>query len=393
MTKNSLKNKKIVMMVANDFTFDARVLKEARSAQKAGMKVFVLARKSPTTKFREKIDGIQVIRVQTWLDLFWSKIARSLGQSPIAKSQNNHPNRIIVYAVLLNFYFLNKLFMQEALKIKPDLVHSNDSTTLTAAYRLKKSGFKVVFDAHEIFSESLAHPDPIWRAFYRRLEKKLSQVDGIFSVCQSILDELDRRYKTQNIPKAILYNAPPYLKKTLRKLDGQIKLLFIGTSYPMNDFKVYFKTIAPLKNTTLTNIGLNWGQSDLPKITNRSMMPYDQLIDEIGHYDIGIIPYVPDNLNNAFSTPNKLFSYMLGGLAIASSDLVEIRKIVKKVDNGVLFNSKDTKDMVKKIKWLVNHPDQLRKFKQNSLQAAKEYCWENQEKKQLKMYREILSND
>ena len=389
-----LKNKKIVMMVVTDVSNDMRVLKEARSARKAGMKVVILAKKSLKTKFKEKVDSeIEVIRFQSFIgqvsDFLKKQMRRTL---QTAKSERPIVQKgwLASYLTIIDMILINRQFAKIAALKKPDLIHANDSLTLPAALKLKKSGFRVLYDAHELFSEYLTDPPLGWRNYFTYIEKKIPELDGFFSVCQSIIDEIDRRYHTWKLPRAILYNAPPYRKKVFRKSQKPLKLLFIGTSYPLKDFKIFYKIMGKLKNITLTNIGPDWGEGPLTNIINKSSIPFNKLIDEACKYDIGLVPYIPDSLNRALATPNKLFTYMMAGLAIASSNIVEVRKIINQNNNGVLFKSQNTHDIQAKISYLEKNPKILEQFKINSLKAAKKYCWEDQEKKQLALYEKIL---
>lgn len=389
----ALQGKKIVMLLGSDFSHDSRVLKEALSAGKAGMQVTILARKSFGTKFRESKKVVRIIRFQTWIDWVWSKLSPTQGRE-VAGSQSagtNLPGIIITYVSIINLWFLNRLFVQETLKIQPDLIHANDSITLPAGYKLKKLGFKLFFDAHEFYTESVANPYPLWKKYYIHLESKLNRVDGIFSVCQSILDELDKRYRTNQILKAILYNAPIYHKYRIKKVNKPVRILYLGNYQAYLDFSELFKAIEKLDSVSLTIIGPGWRKVKKGNIVSLGPVKPEEVIKVATNYDIGVISYIGDNLNNIYSTPNKLFEYMMAGLAIAGANLPEIKKVVKKCQNGVLFDSRISQDICRAIQYLVNKPDKLLQYKKNSLKFAKQYSWENQEKKQLEVYEKIIN--
>ena len=378
---NKLQGKKIVMLLGSDFSHDSRVLKETTSAAEAGLRVTLLARKSRDTKWCEKRNGFLVLRYQTWIDWIWARVSPNGGQE-VAGSQSagtNLPRGLVTYISILNLWFLNRIFVREALRIKPDLVHVNDSIMLPAAYRLKQKGLKVIFDAHELYSQSVANPGYFWQKYYINLEKKINSLDGIFSVCQSILDELDQRYSTKVLPQAILFNAPPYKKMLFHPAGQTIKLLYLGNLQSTRDFSFLHKAISKLDHFTLTHIGPGWGRS----------VPSAEVVEAANDYDIGIIPYIADNLNNKYSTPNKLFEYMMAGLAVAAADLVEISRIINECQNGALFNPKSTKDIVRAISSLADRK-KLENFKQNSLNCAKKYAWEKQAKKQIDLYAKII---
>lgn len=388
--KDYLKEKKLVILVVNDFTHDSRVLKEATSALKGGYRVWVICRKSRNTKFREEKDGIKIIRVQSVLDKIWSKYNKK--STEIAGSQSiGAPKLLVTYVALLNTWLINNLITKETKKIRPDIVHANDSTTLISAYDLKNSGYKVIYDAHELYSESLEKPNLLWKKFFVYLEKKISRLDGVFSVNQSILDELDKRYKITKLPKAILYNTPKYqeIKPIRRKI---IKLLYLGHNMPGRGLEELFKAIEYIPDVILSVYGNGFNKKYNSRIIINKPVPPEKVVEETKKYDIGILPYIGTNLNHMYSTPNKLFEYTMAGLALAVSDLPEIRKVVEKAQNGVLFNPRNPKDIALKIKSLMKNPQKIWQYKRNSIKFAKEYSWENQEKRQIHLYNLIIHN-
>jgi glycosyltransferase involved in cell wall biosynthesis len=54
----------------------------------------------------------------------------------------------------------------------------------------------------------------------------------------------------------------------------------------------------------------------------------NKLVSAAGEADVGIIPYLPTNLNNYLASPNKLFEYIQAGLPIAASDSPVMRRVV-----------------------------------------------------------------
>jgi len=116
------------------------------------------------------------------------------------------------------------------------------------------------------------------------------------------------------------------------------------------------------------------------------------VIETASKYDVGIIPYIGDNLNNRYSTPNKLFEYMMAGLAIAASDLPEIKRVVTRAQNGMLFSADQSASIREVITSLTKNPQKILQFKRNSLKWAKDYCWENQEKKQIDLYEKVIGS-
>lgn len=390
-----LKGKKIVILVISDFLSDARVQKEARSAHKAGMKVVVLTKKTPKTKYREIKDGIRIIRVETFLDRwllpFYHRLSKNVqSNGSVAIKEHRKMTFLEALAIVLNVFLLNRIFVKEALKIKPDLVHANDPITLPAGYKIKKMlAAKLIYDSHELYSEMLKHPHPVWQKTFIWVEKKINWVDGILSVSHWVLKELNKRYQTAHILQAVVLNAPVYEKSQFQRPRRPVRMLYLGAIDYQRGVIEFAKKIQNLKNidfaiiskTDLTNLGIK----SLPAVNPEGV------IRAMKNYDVGIIPFVDCSSSVYNSLPNKLFDYMMAGLAIAASNLPEINQFIKKENNGVIFNPKNSRDVRLKIKYLADNPKIIAGFKRNSLKAAKEYSWENQAVKQLGIYEKVLS--
>lgn len=393
-----LKNKKIVMLLTNDFTHDSRVLKEALSAKKAGMKVTVLALKSINTPFFENRNGVQIIRIKNELLKSTSikdksKLTKKIVlRKPKLLSFLGRNLNYKLYFYLYNIWVVNRVFYQEVKKINPDLVHANDTDTLLAGYRLKKDGIPLVYDAHELYIERLNNPPLIWKYYFNLLEKKLSNINALFTVNQSISNQLKKRYNLKNKPTAILYNAPfIHMSKIDNKTSvKKIRIVYLGNYQANRGLEQVVNAMAglPIK---LFIYGKNFPLISQKNIIVKNPVEPLRVVQTAKQYDVGILPYLPTNLNNLYSTPNKLFEYTMAGLAIISSDLPEIKKLIRRYQNGIIYNPDYKNDLIGKLMFLSNHPEKVLEFKQNSLKMAKKFCWENQAEKQLKIYEKVLN--
>ena len=131
-----------------------------------------------------------------------------------------------------------------------------------------------------------------------------------------------------------------------------------------------------------------------PKAVLLPRVPMTELVASLRGFDIGIIPYRATCLNNYYSSPNKLFEYMMGGLAIAAADLPEIRRVVEEYGNGVLFDPQDPTDIAEKINALASDRSRLDEMKRNSLKgAAEQYSWEIQRPRLLRGIDDCLGRE
>lgn len=396
MKKNILKNKKIVILVISDFFHDARVLKEAKSAQKAGMKVTIITKKTNGTKSRELMNGIRIIRVETFIDKYILPIYIKLTKRTSATILSNKisDKKMSLFeslGIVLSVWFTNRAFVNASIKIKPDIIHANDPVTLPAATQIKQlTNTKIIYDSHELYLKLLKYPHFIWLRYFSDAEYKIKNVDGIISVNPYIINKLISQYNISNMPYDVVLNSPIYQKISMKKPCKSIKILYIGKTDAQRGVLQFAKQIKNIKNLEFTVLG-----DDLSKfgINSIPIVKPDEVVGVASNYDIGIIPFVDCSQSVYNSLPNKLFEYMTAGLMIISSDLPEISKIINVANNGIIYNPKNKNDIISKIKYLINNPDKLVQYKINSLKYAKEYSWEKQEKKLLKMYKKVLQKN
>jgi glycosyltransferase involved in cell wall biosynthesis len=92
--------------------------------------------------------------------------------------------------------------------------------------------------------------------------------------------------------------------------------------------------------------------------------------------------------NHDYAMPNKLFDYFMGGLPVIVSNLKEMSNFVKKHDVGYVIDLEQSNQAVDIIKNI--NKDSKKKFTDNVKKVSKEYTWEEQEKKLVKLYKSII---
>jgi glycosyltransferase involved in cell wall biosynthesis len=116
-------------------------------------------------------------------------------------------------------------------------------------------------------------------------------------------------------------------------------------------------------------------------------VPMVELVQVASEADLGVAPFLPVCLNTRFCLPNKLFEYMMAGLAIVATDVPEMRKIVLGHGVGLMFPSDDPKEMAAVCNELLGDKSRLLQMKKNSALAATQiYNWEQEERRLLQAY-------
>ena len=107
--------------------------------------------------------------------------------------------------------------------------------------------------------------------------------------------------------------------------------------------------------------------------------------------DIGVIPFNHRLENIKYYLPGKLFDYLVAGLAIISSPIPLVEKIVVENKVGYICNFCDDIAIAKTITSLCLNQKVLKKMQNNaSILAREKYNWQEEEKKLLAGYEKYL---
>jgi len=360
--------------VTNDLTTDQRVDKVCKTLMKCGFEVQLVGRK--------KIDS-QSLDERTYsaerLRLLFEK-------------------NIFFYAefnLRLFFYLLIR---------KPDLLIANDLDTLLPNYLISKiKRIPLVYDSHEYFCgvpelEKNNFARRIWLSIEKWIFPKLKHV---FTVNDSIAELYHKQYKI--LPK-VVRNIPLRQENIIIKTRTELNLpvdkkivLLQGAGINLDrGVEELIEAMQWVDNTLLLIIGggdvyyllqqktASMGLTD--KIQFIKKLPYSELMQYTANADLGLTLDKDSNLNYRFSLPNKLFDYIHAGIAVLSSDLIEIRKIIEQYEIGEIISDHQPETIALHINKLLADDERRLKYAANTKTAANELCWENEEKELLNVY-------
>jgi glycogen synthase len=324
----------------------------------------------------------------------------------ITPNQKFESLHVLLSSIIYLYLFSNFDIYRYCRKFKVDIYHSTDLITLLAGLILKKTHFKtkLVYDAHELWIDSqINYPPKIKKVLYYYERFLIRRADEVITVNESIADELVKRYQIRR-PTVVL-NCPVYEESNNKRIDlSTVKVLYQGVYATERGLEELIQAFAYLdKNYVLYLRGYDTvpGYEDELKqyaidnnIVDRVFfLPPVAMVDmvkSIDDYDIGVVPYRPTNLNQVYASPNKTFEYMMGGLAVAVSDIPEQRRFVVSNGVGLSFNPCDISDIARAIREIGNDKNRMIVMKNNALKCAKEmYNWNVQGDKIVKVYKEI----
>lgn len=358
-------NKKIIVFVISDLVTDQRVQKECNTFYEMGFDVLLIGRKSKNS-FGLKEMPFKIIR---FVNIF-----------------RRGPFMYLIFNIQLFFYLLFK---------KADILWANDLDTLLPGFiisRLKNT--KLVYDSHEYFTESVYKKNS--RKVWKFLEKRLfPRLKNVITVNNSIKEIYEKKY---GVPLTVIRNVPyrfikdghedkpsfPTGKKVLimqgiglNENRGAEEAVLTMRFLP-DEFLLYFigrGTILHKLKQIVNELNLH------AKIIFIDVLPYRQMMEYTRQCYLGLIfEKIEFTDEHRFSLPNKFFDYIHAGIPVLSSKADEIKAIIERYDIGDLIESFDPKKIAGKILNISKNPEKYNRWKNNTVVAAWDLNWENEEK-------------
>lgn len=293
-----------------------------------------------------------------------------------------------------------------------DYVHCHDVIALIAGCRVKrkKPDVVLIWDAHELYTE-LQYKDQATRGYINSIIEHASMhVDKFVTISESFVRQYAERYP--KLPKGhVVMNATRrpesnelkngLLNSAANIETGQKILLFQGgfslhrgidkllaASIDLpEDWSVVFMGYGPLEAIISEFARLHNPKRSKarPFVALLPAASHEELRDWTSGATIGVIPYENTSLNHLYCTPNKLWEYPNARVPILASDLIEMGKIIREHQIGILLpRDFSSEDIVNAIKGVTD--EQLKTWKENCDAYNEVENWEKYESNLMAAY-------
>lgn len=372
-------SKRVIISVVSDLVTDQRVHRTALALHSKGLEVILVGRQRKSSLLMP---------------------ARPYQTKRFKLGVESGPLFYAFFNIRLFFFLL----FREA-----DILVANDLDTLLPNFVISKLKKQTLFyDSHELFTEV---PELVSRPFVQRIwlsiEKYIfPKLKRVFTVNESIAKIYSEKYK---IPVAIVRNMPfraNLQKGELKRSDFNLptdKKIFLFQGAGINidrGAEEAIEAISLVENAVLLFIGggdvINVLKEKvaslklIDKVFFLPKQPMEILYQYTALADFGLTLDKDTNLNYRYSLPNKLFDYIQADLPVLASDLSEVKKIINHYDIGKITPSVSAKDIANTMQSMINDKDQLASWKNKLKIAAQELCWENEVKKLLEVFKDVI---
>jgi len=374
-----------IVSVTNDLSTDQRVDRTCRTLVKTGFNVLLIGRRRRYS-----------LPLQT-RDYLTHRMILLFEKGPLFYAEYN----------IRLFLFL--------LVHRADIFVSNDLDTLPAnwlAYRWfnligGKQAPKLVHDCHEYYR---GVPELVGRetviSIWKWLEDSIFPgLQTIYAVNQSIADLYSKEYgKTikviRNVPErkslsgvkdktslGILPDRKVILYQGAVNVDRGLEEAIEAMQYVRNDAVLLILgtgDIFDFLNKLVIKKGLE------TKVILPGAIPLEKLHSYTLMGDIGLSIEKNVCINYFYALPNKFMDYIQANVPVLVSPFPEMKFIVDQYRIGEFIVSHDPPALASKFDQMLDDLVQLGIYRKNLINAASDLCWENEEKKLIDIFSEVI---
>jgi glycosyltransferase involved in cell wall biosynthesis len=264
-----------------------------------------------------------------------------------------------------------------------DIVHANELETLPVGWLIaRRLGARLVYDAHEIYASSEPDHPRIFTAVTSVLEAALARrATAVTTVSTPIAEELRSRLKLQATPSVIL-NCPDESEQPAER-NGAAPLRAVyqgamGVSRPLGDIFAA-AAAAPSVHFTIRVAGADLGSlrrraADLGiagRVKIAEPVEPTKLVEALAGEHVGLIINRPVSRNDELVFPNKLFEYLMAGLAVVAPRLPGMTPLLEEEQVGATFVAGDPVALGETLEQLAAQPDRVAAMRKRARRLAR----------------------
>lgn len=373
---------RLLLLTPAELTRDPRARRAAAAAHALGWEVVGLSGTFPTGDEPAELAGVPITRLRRGRR---TDRLRRTAVGSLASSRE----RGLLARELRGLYQLLRLASQSLLFVRAgrplgrfDVVHANDFDTLPAGWAIgRRAGARLIYDAHELYTESEPDPPKIHRTVVALLERVFARrAHAVVTVSDDIADELVARRRLRVRPTVVL-NCPERADGlVVARHEPPLRAIYQAGAGPGRRLEDLLEAaaLADGVHVTLrvTRVDLDQLRDDVSRrglgdrVAVADPVSPEHLVEQLAAFDVGIVIDRPVALNNALSFPNKLFEYLMGGLAVVVPSLPTMGAFVEREGFGRVFEAGRPESLAEVLTQLAADGEQLFAFRERARAAA-----------------------
>lgn len=323
--------KKILHLTHTDIRSDSRILKEMEAASEAGYDISGIGIQLNEGGKNVNLDKYDIVTL------------------------NIHSKRLTFLPKVLRHFFTFVEFFSKsfffALKIKPDIVHCNDTLVLPIGLFVKFfTRSKLVYDAHELESDRNGLTRFLGKATFLVENLSWKYIDTLIVVSPSI--EAWYKDKLGDKRTAVVLNSPvynvdfepnkEYLRNKFCVPENKKIFLYVGILGPGRGIDIVLDVFKERNNSHLVFLGYGEYSEKLKELEEKydnihvhDAVEHNKVVEISSSADVGLCLIQNVSLSDYYCLPNKLFEYAFSGVPVLASDFPDISKVVAEYRLGM----------------------------------------------------------
>jgi glycosyltransferase involved in cell wall biosynthesis len=402
---------RVLVLLIGEVLEDPRVLRTCRSLTHQGAEVTVGCAVRNDRPATETVENLRIIRFpyphEFWLKrlyqvfqnkmnpLMTRQVSRLHEETPRSHFTSSIRNAVLVLNhrhVLRAMRAANRAMVRTFRDTVYDMAHCNDVDTLVAGSALKSAGFvrELVYDAHEFWPGIGVHGSAPNKTLKLIEERFIGDADHVVTVNDMIAGKLRDLYSLSAVP-AVIMNCPDRYEGPVEtsSIHQPVRILYQGKLQAFRGLEELVLAFREVPDAVLTIAG--WGpmRERLEMVARKEGLagrvvftgrysPEDAVSLAAGH-DIGMLPFSPVTMSIQYAAPNKLFDYLMAGLAVASTGLPFLEPFITTHGIGKVFPENSPSAIAHTLNTLIADPAGLIACKQKARELAlSTYTWDRQ---------------
>ncbi|MCF6181008.1 glycosyltransferase family 4 protein [Lutibacter sp.] len=390
------------MILDKTFPPDPRVENEAISLINNGFEVYLFCLTYGNQKKEEIINGIN--------------IKRYTSNKLIYKSS------ALVYTIPFYSYIMAKKIKRFLDKNKIQAIHIHDMQIAEAVFKAnKKFNLPTVLDLHDNMPEVIKFYPHLQKfpgkqlispfKWKKKEEEFIKKATKICTVSQEFIDEVIQRTSISKnkivlVPNTVqkeFYTNAKINNSILNKYKDNFVILYLGDTAIrrglLTAIKAMPQLIKKIPNVKLVIVGSN--TTDYILFDEVTKLKLDDYVDFEGWQNVALfssyikasticISPLYRNKQHDVAYANKLFQYMSFGKPLLVSNAIAQKKLIKKVNSGLVHKEKDISDFAEKVLKLYENKNLRKELGIKGKQFIEnEFNWEKTSEKLIDLYKNI----
>lgn len=420
--------KNICMFVWNNFTNDARVLRECTALSEEGYNIKLVAIHDYYNKNllkREKKGNFEIIRVERFPKFIKKLLDFKENYNEKMKSNKYvflSPFLLVAFSIIfflkiskiLKCIIVFNIFIQmikEGIDRNYDIYHSNDLNTLLQGWicaKILKKNAKLIYDSHEVQTSRTGYKG---KKYYYLEKFLIKKIDRMIMTTKTRVDYTRKLY---GIESEIVHNYPFYNDEVKSKDTANIYqklnlnndepiLLYQGGIQEGRGLENIIKASLKFKRGVVVFIGDGKIKPKLQRMVNENSLGerikfLDKVpVEELAYYTrqayLGFQVLQNVCFNHYSALSNKLFEYIMSEVPVVACDFPEIKKIIKKEKVGISIDASNPDNIASAVNYILDNPEIREEMSKRCKEAKKIYNWKNEKKVFISIYEGELKNE